>query len=90
MTRRPGIAAMVDFKPSLSIVTGNLATDLRDQIARSTSLPSKQKIAIEMVGRDVILRGEVADDDERRLAESLVRTTPGVGEVRNELIVRNP
>jgi osmotically-inducible protein OsmY len=35
----------------------------------------------------VILRGRVADDDERRLAEGMVRMEPGVREVRNELII---
>jgi osmotically-inducible protein OsmY len=38
-----------------------------------------------MDGSTVVLRGSVRDDHERRLAEALVRLTPGVRAVRNEL-----
>jgi osmotically-inducible protein OsmY len=38
----------------------------------------------------VTLRGEVGTARERRLVEGMVRLTPGVREVRNELTVVSP
>ena len=38
----------------------------------------------------MVLQGVVASDKERRLAEGLVRVTPGVRDVRNELVVTRP
>jgi osmotically-inducible protein OsmY len=42
---------------------------------------------VEVDGQTVILKGKVPSEDERRLAEGLIRLTPGVRAVRNELIV---
>jgi len=39
-------------------------------------------------GGVVVLRGEVASDRDRQLAEAITRLTPGVMEVRNELVSR--
>jgi len=39
-------------------------------------------------GPVIVLRGSVATDHERRLAEALVRLTPGVRDLVNELEVR--
>jgi len=40
---------------------------------------------VEAQGEVIVLRGRVADEDERRLVEGMVRLEPGVHEVRNEL-----
>jgi osmotically-inducible protein OsmY len=45
-------------------------------------------VAVQVDGRTVTLRGEVSSDDERRHVESLVRITPGVREIHNELTVK--
>jgi hypothetical protein len=63
-------------------------SDLQNVITRSSSLPSKGNIQVFMDGDVVVLRGTVQDDHERRLAEMLVRFTPGVRELRNELTPR--
>ncbi len=63
-------------------------TDLQGVLVRSSSLPSARDIQVAMDGSVVVLRGPVSNDDERRLAENLVRLTPGVHDVRNELQVR--
>jgi hypothetical protein len=65
-------------------------TNLQDIIARSTRLPSRGRITVSVEGGAVILRGQVRDERERRLAESLVRLTPGVHNVKNELVPAAP
>jgi hypothetical protein len=62
--------------------------DLEQVLARSSGLSSKENIRVTVQGEVVVLRGAVADDHERRLAESLIRLSPGVHDIRNELAVR--
>jgi hypothetical protein len=62
--------------------------DLQDVLAHSSSLPSKDRIQVAMQGEVIVLRGAVADDHERQLAELLIRLSPGVHDVRNDLQVR--
>jgi hypothetical protein len=61
---------------------------LQQVISRSSSLASRGEIRVGMEGPAVVLRGSVADESERRLAEALLRLEPGVRDVRNELQVR--
>ena len=42
-------------------------------------------VQVQVDGSAVVLRGAVRDGDEARLVEGLVRLTPGVGRVANEL-----
>jgi osmotically-inducible protein OsmY len=56
-------------------------------IARSTSLSTAGNIQVEVEGQTVFLKGKVPSDDEPRVAEGLIRFTPGVRAVRNELIL---
>jgi hypothetical protein len=62
-----------------------IRTDLQSVIARSSRLPSRDNIRVSMDGSTVVLSGRVATDRERRLADAIVRLTPGVQSVRNEL-----
>jgi hypothetical protein len=62
--------------------------DLQSILARTSSLTQSAGIQVTMDGPAVVLRGKVADDDERRLAENVLRLSPGVREVRNELEVK--
>jgi len=65
-----------------------IRADLQSVIAGSSRLPSRGNIRVTTDANGaVILRGRVRDDRERRMAESLVRLTPGVYRVRNELRV---
>ena len=61
--------------------------DLKSMIARSSFLKNKAAIQVQMDGSVAILSGVVGNEKERRIAEGLVRTTPGVLDVRNELQV---
>ncbi|MBI3411579.1 MAG: BON domain-containing protein [Planctomycetes bacterium] len=66
---------------------------VRAELVRSleTSPFFKDKnIQVAVDGGLVILQGQVANDRERRIAEGVVRLTPGVRDVRNELNVPPP
>jgi osmotically-inducible protein OsmY len=67
-----------------------LRQDLQQVIASAASLPSRADIRAMSVGDVVILRGNVTTDHERRLTEAIVRLTPGVLAVQNELKVQPP
>ena len=62
-----------------------LRGDLQAIIARSSRLPSRDNIQVLAQGDTIVLRGMVRDDRERRLAEAVLRLSPGVREIRNEL-----
>src|SRR5262249_12249996 len=49
-------------------------------------LREKNGILMRVDGSTVYLKGQVADDSERRIVEGFVRTTPGVRDVVNELV----
>jgi osmotically-inducible protein OsmY len=69
-------AARAEFRP-----------EVRAVIARSTALSRPGNTQVEVVAQTVILKGKVANKEEPRLAEALIRLTLGVRAVRNELIV---
>jgi BON domain len=62
--------------------------DLQGLVSRTSALKKPSDVRVEVVGNMVILRGRVADDDERRTVEGMMRLEPGVHEVRNELIAK--
>jgi osmotically-inducible protein OsmY len=68
-------------RPSLT----TMRPELQDIVARATRLPSRDRIRVLTDGDTVVLRGLVRDERERRLAEALIRLSPGVRLVRNEL-----
>jgi hypothetical protein len=63
-----------------------LRADLVRAIAQAPDLPSRAGITVQVDGDAVVLQGRVATNEERRVVESLVRLTPGVNVVRNELV----
>jgi osmotically-inducible protein OsmY len=64
-----------------------LQSEVQRVLTRSSSLSPNRAIRVAVEGPAVVLRGTVASEHDRRLAEALVRLTPGVHEVRNELEV---
>jgi osmotically-inducible protein OsmY len=63
-----------------------LTTDVRGVIERSVVLSNPRGIDVAVAeGGTVVLRGNVRDQDEARLAEGMIRLTPGVREVQNQL-----
>ena len=87
MTTRMMYSATLKFPPK-PVVAGELEVTLRDLLTRSSSLSNPNAIEVIVLDRIAILRGNVENDDERRLAEGLIRLTPGVRGVRNELFTR--
>jgi osmotically-inducible protein OsmY len=61
---------------------------LQSVVARSSSVSVPANVKVDVDSGVVVLRGQVVDDDERRHVENLVRLSPGVREVRNELEVK--
>jgi hypothetical protein len=59
--------------------------DLLEVLTPVERLSSRNNIQVGMEGNTVVLRGPVKNDYERRLAEALIRLSPGVSDVRNEL-----
>jgi osmotically-inducible protein OsmY len=64
-----------------------LQTELQQVIARSSGLTAKDTIKVKLDGQVLVLEGTVPNDRERRLAEGLLRLTPGVRQIRNNLFV---
>lgn len=71
--------------PVKAVETSALQTELRAIIDRSTALKNPTGIQVLVEPQGIVLRGKVADDQERRLAENLIRLAPGVRIVTNEL-----
>jgi hypothetical protein len=65
----------------------NPREDLQQIVARSSTLSARDSIRVLGDGAIVVLRGSVVNDYDRQLAEALVRLSPGVQTVRNELTV---
>jgi hypothetical protein len=86
--RVPTYSAILGFS-NASPVSSGLQNNLQQMLSQSAALPSNRNIQIAMDGSTVVLQGWTADDHERRLAEGMVRLTPGVHDVRNELQVAN-
>lgn len=85
--RRPAYVSTLVF-PVRTIPSGQMQIALRDIVKRSSALSQHGDVQVHVDGQTVVLSGEVADDRERRLVEGMVRLTPGVREVRNELQTR--
>jgi hypothetical protein len=85
--RAPAYATTLGFQPRFE-APARVQANVQQYLARSERLPSRGDIRVEVDGPTVVLRGAVADEHERRLAEALARLTPGVRDLRNELNVR--
>jgi hypothetical protein len=69
-------------------MASRMQREAQQVIRQSSALPSKGDIRVGISGPAVVLQGVVSDEHERRLAEGLVRLTPGINEVVNQLQVR--
>jgi hypothetical protein len=89
-TRRPSIGASIDPDDVRAALPSSevLAAGIHDVIDRSAGIRSKSDISVKMEGRNAILQGQVASEKERLQVEALIRLTPGLGQIRNELTVR--
>lgn len=70
-----------------------LKRDLQGVISRSVRLPNRENIEVATEGRNVVLRGTIRRETrreaerEKRLAEAIIRLTPGVRRIKNEIVI---
>lgn len=83
-TPQVSYAAQIGFRPA-PVSAPVIRADLQAMVNRSSAIRVPGNVRVEAVGDVIVLRGKVADDDERRLIEGMVHLEPGVHEVRNEL-----
>jgi hypothetical protein len=81
------VTTLADDFPLVQHAPGQLERDVRELLLRSSSLKSRGSIIVSVDGPVVILRGTALSSRDRRLAEALVRLTPGVRDVVNEIEV---
>lgn len=89
LPRQIAYASQIQFKSPTGNAMPQLQTDLRSAINRvpTDMLANPAGVQVVVDGRNVTLKGSVRDDEESRLVEGLVRLTPGVFGIKNELIV---
>lgn len=88
LQRQIAYQAVLKFKGPPPTPPAVMQSNLQEMLARTPFVSNSGQVQVSAEGNQVILRGTVADDDEARLIEGMVRLTPGVYSVRNELTVR--
>lgn len=69
--------------PDMPRVTAVLSRRLAD----SPAIHARGPLQVELQGRTAVLRGVVATDHDRALAEQMARLEPGIEKVRNEIVI---
>jgi hypothetical protein len=80
----------VQLRPAFAVPTGPpgaAAVETQTRISEALTLGGYTTAAVEVSGRVAVLRGEVASEYDRALAETLVRLEPGVSRVENLLTI---
>lgn len=68
---------------------GTVTENVRERLMEDLGTRSVP-VVVEMQGDTATIRGEARDRDELREVEQVVRGTPGVSSIRNEMIVTDP
>jgi len=66
---------------------GQVQRQIQGLLTNSRALSANRAIRVETSGDVLVLRGNVANEHDRRLAQGMASLTPGVHEIRNELTV---
>jgi hypothetical protein len=82
----PYMTVLSDNIPIVSHAPSQLQGVLLNTLDQATFLKDKKGIFLAVDGSTVLLKGQVANERERRVVEGFVRMTPGVRNVVNELI----
>jgi hypothetical protein len=91
MSRQINYTATLQLpRQPVAAVAPRMQADLRAMIDRSTMIANPQGVQVVTNGSVVLLRGTARDEDEARLIEGMVRLTPGVRDVRNEIKFPEP
>jgi hypothetical protein len=86
---RGSTAAIRGAAPAATVAALRPRADLQQIIDRSSALAGPDVIQVVSDGSALVLRGVVVSEYDRRLAEALLRLSPGVGQIRNELLVKS-
>lgn len=84
LPRQIAYTAQLRFTPPTTPAP-RLQADLRGLIDRAGLTVPAGSVQVMVDGNAVVLRGTVRDSDEARLVEGVVRLTPGVGRITNEI-----
>ena len=86
------IAYVADLRfPVATPTPAAVQSNLQTVLDRSTQVGTSRGLQVSAeTGGVVTLRGAVKDEDEARLAENMLRLSPGVRDVRNELTFPKP
>ena len=71
----------------IAIAEKRLIDEVGSIVSRSSRLPSASAVVVSMDQGFLVLRGKVGSEKERRVLEAMVRMTPGIREIRNEVQV---
>ena len=71
----------------IAIAEKRLIDEVGSIVSRSSRLPSASAVLVSMDQGFLVLRGKVGSEKERRVLEAMVRMTPGIREIRNEVQV---
>jgi len=83
--RQIAYTATLKFAPP-ALLPARMQTDLRGMIDASSNIANAKGISVVAgEGGAVVLKGTAKDEDEARLIEGMIRLTPGVRSVQNEL-----
>lgn len=77
---------MVARFPAQTTPAPQLQQQIQTLLQRSTNISNPGSIQATVSGNTVILRGSAADEEEARRIANMISLTPGVREVRNELV----
>ena len=89
LPRQIAYTSQIQFKTPAGNPVPQLQSDLRTSIDRVPKdlLANPAGVQVAVDGRNVTLKGSVRDEEEARLVEGMVRLTPGVFDIKNELTV---
>ena len=80
-----GVTNLISVKPRIS--PPDLKEKIEEALVRSAETDA-QRITVELQGSKVILSGTVRSLAERKEAERVARSAPGVSSVENRIVVR--
>ena len=83
----PRLTIGFDFTPPPA---QSIAAELTRQLESTSVLRKMGRIEVSVQGRTATLRGEVASERERTVAELVALFEPGISQVQNDLTVKSP
>jgi hypothetical protein len=80
----------IGFQPPAAAAPQVVSQQVQSRLDRTASVRRMGDVRVEMEGRVAVVRGQVATPHERELVARMLLLEPGIGDVRNELVVAAP